>query len=81
MLTVSPIIPSIEPDRTSFTVSVIDDEVLGLFTVGDRLAVLKFGCTLGAVKFGCTLGAVKFGCTLGAVKFVAVMFDWAFDRL
>jgi hypothetical protein len=70
-----------DPDSTSFTVSVIDDEVLGLSTLGDRLAVLKFGCTLGAVKFGCTLGAVKFGCTLGAVKFAAVMFDWAFDRL
>jgi hypothetical protein len=79
-----------DPDSTSFTVSVIDDDVLGLSTLGNRLAVLKFvctlgavkfGCTLGAVKFGCTLGAVKFGCTLGAVKFAAVMFDWAFDRL
>jgi hypothetical protein len=61
-----------DPDSTSFTVSVIDDEVLGLSTLGDRLAVLKFGCALGAVKFGCALGAVKFA---------AVMFDWAFDRL
>ena len=90
MSTVSPIIPSIDPDRTSFRVSVIEDEVFGVSTVGgplgvvkfgcSRLGAVKFGCRLGAVKFGCRLGAVKFGCRLGAVKFGAVKFDCAFDR-
>ncbi|HSA73129.1 MAG TPA: hypothetical protein VLD84_04165 [Nitrososphaeraceae archaeon] len=79
MSTVSPIIPSIDPDRTSFTVSVIEDDVFGLSTGGGPLMVVKFGCRLGAVKFGCRLGAVKFdavkfGCRLGAVKFDAVKF-------
>jgi len=81
MSTVSPIIPSIDPDRTSFRVSDIEEEVFGISTVGDPLGVVKFGCILGAVKFGCILGAVKFGCILGAVKFCAVVkFDCAFDR-
>ena len=71
MSTVSPIIPSIDPDRTSFRVSVIEDEVFGVSTVGGALGVVKFGCRLGVVKFGCRLGAVKFG---------AVKFDCAFDR-
>jgi len=71
MSTVSPIIPSIDPDRTSFTASLIEDEVFGISTVGDPLGVVKFGCILGAVKFGCILGVVMFG---------VVMFDCAFDR-
>ncbi|MDW0261513.1 MAG: hypothetical protein QN823_00770 [Nitrososphaeraceae archaeon] len=80
MSTVSPIIPSIDPDRTSFRVSVIEDEVFGVSTVGGPLGVGKFGCRLGAVRFGCRLGAVRFGCRLGAVRFGAVRFDCAFDK-
>ena len=71
MSTVSPIIPSIDPDRTSFRVSDIEEEVFGISTVGDPLGVVKFDCILGAVKFDCILGAVKFG--------AAVEFDCAFD--
>src|SRR6188474_2721129 len=69
MSTVSPIIPSIDPDRTSFRVSVIEVEVFGVSTVGGPLGVGKFDCRLGVGKFDCRLGAVKFDCRLGAVKF------------
>jgi hypothetical protein len=72
MPTVSPIIPSIEPDKTSLTVSVMDDEG-GLATVcssvNSSLVVVKFGWIFGVVKFGWIFGVVKFGWIFGVVKF------------
>jgi hypothetical protein len=73
MSTVSPIIPSIDPDRTSFTASLIEDEVFGISTVGDPLGVVRFGCILGALRFGCILGALRFGCILGALRFGCIL--------
>ena len=45
MSTVYPIIPSIEPDKTSLTVSVMDDDG-GLVAVCWIFGVVKFGCAL-----------------------------------
>jgi hypothetical protein len=55
IFTVSPIIPSIEPDKTSFTASVIDDEASG---------ELRVGCVFGDVTFSGVFVDVTLSCAL-----------------
>jgi len=55
IFTVSPIIPSIEPDKTSFTASVIDDEASGELRVGRVFGDVTLSSVFGDVTLGCAL--------------------------
>jgi hypothetical protein len=55
IFTVSPIIPSIEPDKTSFTASVIDDEASGELRVGRVFGDVTLSSVFGDVTLSCAL--------------------------
>jgi hypothetical protein len=67
MSTVSPIIPSIEPDNTSLTVSVMDDEV-----------VVSCVCWLDITVFGVVMLGWVFGVVMLGWVFGVVMLGWVF---
>jgi hypothetical protein len=66
IFTVSPIIPSIEPDKTSFTASVIDDEASG---------ELRVGCVFGDVTLSSVFGDVTLSSVFGDVTLSSVFGD------
>jgi len=55
IFTVFPIIPSIEPDKTSFTASVIDDEASGELRVGRVFGDVTLSSVFGDVTLSCAL--------------------------
>ena len=94
MSTVSPIIPSIEPDSTSLTVSVMDDEglltsvcwlditVFGVVRLGWEFGVVRLGWEFGVVRLGWEFGVVRLGWEFGVVRlgweFGVVRLGWEF---
>jgi len=63
IFTVSPIIPSIEPDKTSFTASVIDDEASGELRVRCVFGDVTLSSVFGDVTFS-VFGDVTLSCAL-----------------
>jgi len=64
IFTVFPIIPSIEPDKTSFTASVIDDEASGELRVGRVFGDVTLSSVFGDVTLSSVFGDVTLGCAL-----------------
>jgi len=67
IFTVSPIIPSIEPDKTSFTASVIDDEASGELKVGRVFGDVTLSSVFGDVTLSSVFGDVTLSSVFGDV--------------